>query len=150
MVVTLWWAFYQWRGHPMSTNSMAPFLSTAQHLTRGGDFLIDVEDVRYFKGLDDVVEEDQYIFRTSSTPQQYIYDPIGYPYLIMTATVLFPWLGHQLAIILLQCMIHILLCLAVLRAYMYGNYLLLVWVLIEVVHEGTLAPIPRFRKLWPL
>ncbi|TDB63475.1 hypothetical protein [Arundinibacter roseus] len=110
-------SFFFWRSQRMSTNWMGPFLSAAQHLQPGErTFLIDLEDVLRFKSLDNVVQEDAYHFAQSTNTQPYIYDPIGYPYLIKAATLLFPWAGNQLAIILLQCLVHSLLCICVFTA----------------------------------
>ncbi|GHB83303.1 hypothetical protein [Persicitalea jodogahamensis] len=115
MILALYWSFYQWRGQRMGTNWMAPFMSAAQNLRPGERvFLIDLSDIRKFKALDDVVSEDGYRFQKSSNLQPYIYDPIGYPYLIKAATLIFPWAGHQLAIILFQCLVHLILCWCVL------------------------------------
>ena len=111
MAAALYWSFHQWRGQRMSANWMAPFLSAAQNLRPGErTFLIDLADVKNFKSLDDVASEDKYRFQASADLQPYIYDPIGYPYLIKAATLLFPWAGHQLAIILLQSLAHLVLC----------------------------------------
>jgi hypothetical protein len=102
-------------GSRQSSNWMAPFLSGAQHLKWSGEFLIDLQDVRQFKNLDSATIEDWYRFRQSSSPQPHGSDPIGYVYLIKLAIRLFPWSGHQLAIILLQGLMHLLLCLVVVR-----------------------------------
>ncbi len=114
IVMALTWSFYQWRQQRMSANWMGPFLSAAQNLQPGKrEFFFDLEDVIRFKELDDVVLEDAYRFGHSASPEVYIYDPIGYPYLIKVATVLFPFVGHQLAIIIFQCLIHLILCLSI-------------------------------------
>jgi hypothetical protein len=102
-------------GSRQSANWMGPFLSGAQHLKWGGEFLIDLQDSHQFKDLDNVVSEDWYRFKQNTSPQKHISDPIGYVYLIKLATLLFPWSGHQLAIILLQSLMHLILCLVVLR-----------------------------------
>ncbi len=115
MVAALWWSFYQWRSQRMSTNWTGPFLSAAQHLQPGtGTFLIDQTDVKHFMQLDDVKREDAYEFRQSPIPQEFNYHPIGYAYFIKAATLIFPYMGDQLAIILLQCLVHVVLCLCVL------------------------------------
>ena len=111
MVVAVVGSFYFWRGQRMSTNWMGPFLSAAQHLNPGKQaFLIDIKDLDQFKRLDSAPLEDSYIFRQSTNPQPFVYGSIGYAYLIKAATLLFPFAGHQLAIILLQSLFHIILC----------------------------------------
>lgn len=111
MVVALYASFYYWRGQRMSSNWMGPFLSAAQHLHPGErTFLIDVADVQAFRSLGSVVQEDSYVFCSSATPVPLVYDPVGYAYLIRGATLLFPFVGHQLAIILFQSFLHVLLC----------------------------------------
>ncbi|GAB2783979.1 hypothetical protein GCM10027275_30080 [Rhabdobacter roseus] len=117
MVAALSWSFYQWRGQRMSSNWMGPFLSAAQNLMPGQRvFLIDIDDVKHFKALASVAEEDAYVFRQSTILVPYIYDPIGYPYLIRAATTLFPFVGHQLAIILFQSLVHLILCYSLLSS----------------------------------
>ena len=115
IAVALYVSFYQWREQRMSTNWMAPFLSAAQHLDPAQRaFLMDLDDIEKFKSLDDTALEDTYLFSSSGTTQAYTYYPIGYPYLIKAATLVFPFVGHQVAIILLQCLFHLLLCLGLL------------------------------------
>lgn len=115
MAVALYVSFYQWREQRMSTNWMAPFLSAAQYLDPSQRaFLMDVDDIEKFKSLDDTALEDTYLFSSAGTPQPYTYYPIGYAYLIKAATLLFPFVGHQVAIILFQSLFHVLLCLGLL------------------------------------
>lgn len=127
MGVALYGSFYFWRGQRMSTNWVGPFFSAAQHLKPGNRaFLIDLKDVDRFKSLDNVILEDAYVFSDSAPVQPFVYDPVGYAYLIKAATLLFPFVGHQLAIIFLQSLFHILLCLCFLshRAFSYRIRLL--------------------------
>ena len=115
MAVALYVSFYQWREQRMSTNWMAPFLSAAQYLDPSQRaFLMDVDDIEKFKSLDDTALEDTYLFSSAGTPQPYTYYPIGYAYLIKAATLLFPFVGHQVAAILFQSLFHVLLCLGLL------------------------------------
>jgi hypothetical protein len=112
--LALVWSFYQWRDQRMSTNWTGSFLSGAEHLTPGErTFFINMDDIIRFKALDDASREDAFLFRQAATPQLYTYNPVGYSYLIKGARMLFPFAGHQLAIILLQCLIHLLLSLSV-------------------------------------
>jgi hypothetical protein len=114
ILVALVWSFYQWRDQRMSSNWASPFLSGAEYLTPGeSTFFINMEDINRFKALDDAAKEDAFVFRHTSSPQPHTYGFAGYSYLIKGARLIFPFAGHQLAIILLQCLIHLVLCLCV-------------------------------------
>ncbi len=115
MAVALYVSFYHWREQRMSTNWMAPFLSAAQYMNpTQRAFLMDLDDIEKFKSLDDPALEDAYLFSVSGAPHVYTYYPVGYAYLIKAATLLLPFVGHQLAIILLQSLFHLILCLGLL------------------------------------
>lgn len=115
MAVAMWWSFSHWRDQRMGTNWMGPYLSAAQALDpMKGVFLVDLEDVQRFKYLDDAHLEDAYRFSNVGNHKPFLYGSPGYSYLIKAATLLFPFAGHQTAIILLQCLFHLLLCFGIL------------------------------------
>ncbi len=99
----------------MSSNWMGTYLSAAQALDPTKRvFLVDLDDVQKFKSLDDPVLEDAYLFQNKGNHKPFGYGTVSYSYIIKASTLLFPFVGHQLASILVQCLVHILLCLGVL------------------------------------
>jgi hypothetical protein len=97
----------------MSPNWVAPYLSAAHNLKFGGDYLINEAECISFNEL---TEEEQlgYEFEKKTPLSQYNHNPIGYAYLIWVATKVFFFYGDQMAIVLLQLLIHLLLCTCVL------------------------------------
>ncbi len=87
-----------------------PYLSAAANLTWPLDFKIDVEEIKRFNTLDDTRQEDRYRFKKSGNLTSYMYNDMGYVYLVWAARHIFPFLGDQQAVILLQALIHWLLC----------------------------------------
>ncbi|MDB4466634.1 hypothetical protein N9066_00325 [bacterium] len=96
----------------MSDNWTGPYLSAAANLEWGGEFLIDLDEVKTFKNL----EQDQqfnYKWATSTSLVHYNHNPIGYAYLIRIAKTVFP-VGDMRSIIWLQILVHIVMCLSIL------------------------------------
>ena len=87
-----------------------PYLSAAANLTWPVSFKIDVEEIERFNELDDTCREDRYQFKQSDNLTSYTYNDLGYVYLVWAARHVFPFLGDQQAIILLQALVHLLLC----------------------------------------
>jgi hypothetical protein len=115
MIGALWWSFYHWKSQRMGTNWVGPCLSAAQALNPiKGELLVDLDDLQKFKFLDDSSLEDSYQFSNKGNHKPYIYGSRGYSYLIKFSTLLFPDVGHQLAVIYLQCLLHLLLCFGIL------------------------------------
>jgi len=88
----------------------APYLSAAANLSWPLSFKIDVEEIKRVNTFDDTRQEDRYRFKKSANPTPYVYNDIGYVYLVWAARHLFPFLGDQQAIILLQALVHLLFC----------------------------------------
>ncbi len=108
-------AFLMSERQTMSPNWTGPYLSAAANLTLGGEFLVDNEDVRKFKELDDKDAEFNYDFKQSSNLSYYNHNPIGYAYLIRAATTLFP-VGDMRAVAWLQILSHLICCMTILLA----------------------------------
>lgn len=91
-------------------NRTGPYFSAAANLRLGGQFMVDAEDVNTFK---DTTIEAQYAykFRESDNLTYYNHNPIGFAYIVRFATTLFPFAGDNYALILLQVLMHVLLCL---------------------------------------
>ncbi|HVU36966.1 MAG TPA: hypothetical protein VHC95_01390 [Opitutales bacterium] len=70
---------------------------------------MDVEELKFFHQLSPA-EQDNYHFKRSAHPTAYDANPIGYVYLIALAKLLFPFVGDQKAIVLLQMLVHAALC----------------------------------------
>lgn len=92
------------------TTWMGPYLSAAANLDWPPAFQIDEKQLAEFNKLDDSRLEDSFKFSKSITTTHYSYNDIGYVYLIWFAKRLFPFVGDQSAIIILQGLIHLLLC----------------------------------------
>lgn len=114
IVLALLTAFFVTRNHRMSANWMGPYLSAAHNLEWGGEFNINVDEVKYFKELN-TAEQDNYKFKKRDDLVHYNHNPIGYAYLIKGATMIFPFAGDQMAIILLQSLVYFLICFLFLR-----------------------------------
>ncbi|MDY7394199.1 hypothetical protein UMM65_03020 [Aureibaculum sp. 2210JD6-5] len=108
IIISLIVSYFIVQDKRMSDNWMGPYLSAAHNLEWSGDFKISVNEVNYFKDLD-VESQDSYRFSQSTGLSHYNHNPIGYAYLIRGATFLFPFVGHQMAIILLQCFVFFLI-----------------------------------------
>ncbi len=92
----------------MSDNWMGPYLSAAHNLEWAGSFQINLEEVEKFKSFN-VVQQDNYKFKDESNLTHYNHNPIGYAYLINLAATILPFLGSQKAILILQCIFHLLI-----------------------------------------
>jgi hypothetical protein len=93
-----------------STVWNGPYLSAAANLSWPLAFNIDNGEIQIFNALDDTWDEDRYRFGKSATLTHYQYNDLGYVYLIWVAKKSFPFAGDQQAIILLQALVHLLLC----------------------------------------
>lgn len=93
---------------PNYDNWMAPYLSAAHNLEFGGNFRIDTIEIKKFQKLD-VNEKDSYKFIGTKNLSHYNHNPIGYAYIIRFATFVLPFLGDQMAILVFQCVIHVLI-----------------------------------------
>lgn len=98
-----------------------PYLSAAANLSWPPAFLIDLEDINQFNHLDDPTLEDQYQFKASGPLTPYAYNDIGYVYLIWFAKGMFPFLGHQQSILLLQALLHLVLCTLLVNDRAFSN-----------------------------
>ncbi len=109
-------ASYPWvQAHGQKAVWQAPFLSAAANLRWGGDFWVDNAQMLDFDAGDDLARQDAYRF-APAPPGRAVWYPaneIGYVYWVWLAKHLFPFLGDQAAIRLLQALVHIGLCLAV-------------------------------------
>lgn len=92
------------------TTWMGPYLSAAANMEWPPAFHVDNEQLTKFDKLDNARLEDSFKFSKSDATTHYSYNDIGYVYLIWVAKLLFPFVGDQLAIILLQGLVHLLLC----------------------------------------
>ena len=112
-----------------STVWTGPYLSAAANLSWPLSFKIDVEEIKHFNVLDDTKTEDQYQFHPSAKLVPYTYNDLGYVYLIWLAKKLFFFLGDQHAIMFLQALVHLILCMlltdrAVPKVWRVGYFLL--------------------------
>ena len=107
-------ASYPWvQAHGQKAVWQSPFLSAAANLTWGGDFWVDNAQMLDFDAGDDLARQDAYRFAPAA-PGRAVWYPaneIGYVYWVWLAKHLFPFLGDQAAVRLLQALIHIGLCL---------------------------------------
>ena len=108
IIIALCLSFFYMKDHRMSDNWMGPYLSAAHNLSWAGTFKISIEEVNDFKDLS-IVEQDSYDFKAENILEHYNHNPIGYAYIIKIATIMFPFLGDQAAIIILQCLIYLLI-----------------------------------------
>lgn len=97
----------------MSANWVAPYLSAAANLEWGGGFFISEQECIAFKELP-LDQQLNYNFSITTDLTHYNHNPIGFAYLIKIATTLFPFTGDEYAIMLLQLLVHLLLCLFIL------------------------------------
>lgn len=104
-----------WRFQTMSTSWTGPYYSAAANLKFSGNFSVCPEQVGQFMRLDNVKLEDKFKFSTCSTPEHYDFNPIGFAYIIWTGSHLFPFLGQQKALLLLQVLVLFILCFIVLK-----------------------------------
>ena len=104
--------------YQMSPNWVAPYLSAAHNLSFRGDFLINAEECVSFTELS---KEEQltYKFISEKPLSKYNHNPIGYTYFIWAATKVFFFTGDQMAIILLQLLVHLLFCTSILSLLKY-------------------------------
>ncbi|CAG5008015.1 hypothetical protein DYBT9275_04176 [Dyadobacter sp. CECT 9275] len=107
-------SFFVLRNQRMKSVWTAPYFSAAENLSFGGDFLMDQNDIIAFDLLDNRTKEDHYVFKKSDHLTHYNYNPIGYAYLIYLARIIFPFAGHQLAIILFQGLTFVILAILIL------------------------------------
>ena len=98
-----------------------PYYSAAANLSWPPRFLIDVEDILRYGGLDDVEHEDTYRFQKSKHLEPYFYNDLGYVYLVWFASHLFPFFGHQQATLLFQALVHLLLCSLFIRSTAFSR-----------------------------
>lgn len=94
-------------------NWVAPYLSAAANLQPGGKFTVDSAEIQLFKDLD-INTQYAYSFSKSDEPIEYNHNPIGFAYIIRFATVLIPFTGDLSALIILQTLMHIFLCILIL------------------------------------
>jgi hypothetical protein len=99
--------------HRQSAIWTAPFLSAAANLTYPPSFQIDQDEIARFYLKSTTVARDSYRFSPSTVGVDYPYNDIGYVYLVFAAATLFPFMGQQGSIILLQAVVHLVVCLTV-------------------------------------
>src|SRR6266496_2709480 len=102
------------KGGRMSDNWVAPYLSCARNLSIGGDFLINLQEVKHFQNLN-ADEQDNYKFKKENNLIPYKANPIGFAYFIKIATTLFFFLGDENALFLFHFLIHLSLCLLLMK-----------------------------------
>ena len=96
----------------MSAVWYGPYLSAAENVSWGGDFLLNLEEVKAFR---EMTEEQRLEYRFSSRDglQPYIANPIGFAYVIAVAKAVFPWLPDVRALEAFQIALHTLLSLMI-------------------------------------
>jgi len=102
------------KNNRMSDNWMGPYLSFASNLKIGDEFKIDINEIKEFKSLS-TKEQDFYKFKKSEKLELYNHNPVGYAYFIKISNIMFPFLGNQLGIILLQGVFHVIFCFLILN-----------------------------------
>ncbi|QMU64042.1 MAG: hypothetical protein GKR88_06875 [Flavobacteriaceae bacterium] len=134
----------------MSDNWMGPFLSGANNLEFAGSFEIDLNEVKHFKSLD-IDQQDSYKFKGENNLVHYNHNPIGYVYLIKIATIVFPFLGDQLAVILLQCMVYVLINLLFLNLNTFNKRQRWLFFILFSINPIVLKFIPfNFYYFWQI
>jgi hypothetical protein len=96
-------------GNLMSSNWTGPYYSAAHNLTLGGDFMVCPEQVLEFMDLDDPIEEGKYHFSSCKKPISYNHNPVGFAYVLKFSYFIFPFLGDQSALILLNIIVYLIL-----------------------------------------
>lgn len=99
-----------------STVWTGPYLSAAANLTWPVSFKIDTKEIERYNDIDDTHQEDRHQFKKSENLVPYTYNELGYVYLVWAAQHLFPFLGDQQAIMLLQALVHLLLCISLISS----------------------------------
>src|SRR6266536_2252384 len=74
------------KGGRMSDNWVAPYLSCARNLSIGGDFLINLQEVKHFQNLN-ADEQDNYKFKKENNLIPYKANPIGFAYFIKSTRI---------------------------------------------------------------
>jgi len=134
----------------MSANWMGPYLSAAHNLEWSGDFNINIEEVIHFKELN-VKNQDSYKFKSRKNLTHYNHNPIGYAYLIKGASMLFPFVGHQMAIILLQCLVFLLVNILFLKLFKLNNRQKWLFFILFSVNPLVLSFVPfNFYYFWQI
>ncbi|MBJ2174574.1 hypothetical protein JBL43_10025 [Aureibaculum sp. A20] len=105
----------------MSPNWVAPYLSGAHNLTTPGRFKVNLDEIEHYKKIDDSFKEDQFKFKKKTNLIPYFNNSIGYVYLVKMATTIFPFLGDQMAIIVLQCLFHLFISIIFLTLKEFSN-----------------------------
>jgi hypothetical protein len=96
----------------MSAVWYGPYLSAAENVSWGGQFLMNLDEVIAFREMSEA-EREAYRFKEHENLQAYIANPLGFAYVIAAAKNLFPWLPDIPAIEALQITLHVLLSLMV-------------------------------------
>lgn len=90
-------------------NWTGPYFSAASNLKLFGGFRIDEQEVIRYKELSPR-EQYQYQFSHSENTVHYNHNPVGFAYIIAAAkTIFFPF-GDGMALVMLQVLVHIVLC----------------------------------------
>ena len=123
--------FYLTYDHRDNDNWTAPYFSAAANLQLGGKFLVDAEDVLLFKELP---AQEQYTYKFISNGEliYYNHNPIGFAYIIRIATLLFPFLGDAYALVLLQVILHILLCFLIIQSFRNRTFTIIFTILYAI------------------
>ncbi len=111
-----------------NNNWTGPYFSAAANLKAGGDFMIDEKEVIEFKKLP-IADQYVYHFKKSDNLEHYNHNPVGFAYIIWFATAIFFFLGNINALILLQVIVHLLLCFLLLNTIKTKQFRILFTVL---------------------
>lgn len=128
-LIALLLAFIAWKNAQMSTVWTAPFYSAATNLTFGGDFLINQNEVQDFNELDNDEAELHYKFIAKSPLNHYNHNPIGFAYFAYIASFIFPFIGDQLAVIVLQCIVFLYICFIFINGFQSNSLKIIFWVI---------------------
>lgn len=92
----------------MSAVWYGPYLSAAENASWGGQFLVNLEEVKAFREMTEK-QRLQYRFHRTDALRPYIANPLGFAYVITAAKTAFPWLPDVRALEAFQVLIHALL-----------------------------------------
>lgn len=112
-------------------NWTGPYFSAAANLHIGGQFMVDAEDVENFKNSG-IAEQYAYNFKKSDSLTYYNHNPIGFAYIVRFATSVFPFAGDTYALLLLQILMHVTLCLLMISTMQNRTFTILFTILYAV------------------